>query len=283
MIIRLQKKASVITSTIKTSLAMVIPILFVGSITVMLNGFPFQGYQDFLNSFLGGALRSVIQTIQFTTVGILAVYLTIAINQCYIRQTEEGQRLVFGFSSLLGCLTGFFILVGFFSGEPDLSLLSGQGVFSALLAGIIGSVLFQKFEALFKTRITVFVDGADSVFNAALHTVLPFLAVVLCFAVANFLITVCFQVQSVQYLFMRAVDAVFMRMHRSYFSGLLFIVKELYRYLRQYGRYGMHAGTIDCDDDLWKAQLHKKALPHRMPAQPVQYRRAACLRFSSDL
>ena len=224
MIIRLQKKASVITSTIKTSLAMVIPILFVGSITVMLNGFPFQGYQDFLDSFLGGALRSVIQTIQFTTVGILAVYLTIAINQCYIRQTEEGQRLVFGFSSLLGCLTGFFILVGFFSGEPDLSLLSGQGVFSALLAGIIGSVLFQKFEALFKTRITVFVYGADSVLNAALHTVPPFLAVVLCFAVANFLITVCFQVQSVQYLFMRAVDAVFMRMHRSYFSGLLFIV-----------------------------------------------------------
>ena len=224
MIIRLQKKVSVITSTVKTSLAMVIPILFVGSITVMLNGFPIQGYQDFLNSFLGGALRSVIQTIQFTTVGILAIYLTIAINQCYIRQTEEGQRLVFGFSSLLGCLTGFFILVGFFSGEPNLSLLSGQGVFSALLAGIIGSILFQKFEALFKTRITIFVDGADSVFNAALHTVPPFLAVVLCFAVANHLITVCFQVQSVQHLFMRAVEAVFMRMHRSYFSGLLFIV-----------------------------------------------------------
>ena len=221
---RLQKKASVITSTIKTSLAMVIPILFVGSITVMLNSFPIQAYQDFLNSFLGGALRSVIQTVQSTTVGILAVYLTIAINQCYMRQTEEGQRLVFGFSSLLGCLTGFFILVGFFSGEPNLSLLSGQGVFSALLAGIIGSVLFQKFEALLKTRITVFVDGADSVFNAALHTVPPFLAVVLCFAVANQLITVCFRVQSVQHLFMRAVDAVFLRMHRSYFSGLLFIV-----------------------------------------------------------
>ena len=111
MKIRLQKKVSVITSTIQTSLAMVIPILFIGSITVMLNSFPIQAYQDFLNSFLGGALRSVIQIIQFTTVGILAVYLTIAINQCYIRQTEEGQRLVFGFSSLLGCLTGFYLIL----------------------------------------------------------------------------------------------------------------------------------------------------------------------------
>ena len=220
----IRKSLSIVTRTIKTSLAMVIPVLFIGSFTVMLNGFPIQGYQEFLDSFLGGALRSVIRAIQTTTVGVLAVYMTVALNLCYTSQTEEGQRLEFRFGSLLGCLTGFFIVVGFFSGEPDTSLLSGQGVFSALLAGIVGSALFQKFEALFETKKRIFVDGADSVFNAALHVVLPLLAVVLCFAVANYLITVCFQVQSVQHLFMRAMDAVFFRMSRSYFSGLLFIV-----------------------------------------------------------
>ncbi len=220
----LRNRQSVIARTIKTSLAMVIPILFIGSITVLLNGLPFPRYQSFLDSFLGGALRSIIQTIQFSTVGILAVAMTIALNQCWMNQTEEGQRLVYRFGSLLGCLTGFFILVGFFSGEPDFSLLSGQGVFSALLAGILGSVLFQKFEVLFQTRKTVFVDGADSEFNAALHVIPPFLGVILCFAAANYLITVCFHVQSVQHLFMKAVDAIFLRMHRSYFSGLLFIV-----------------------------------------------------------
>ena len=221
---QLSKKVSVIARTIKTGLAMVIPVLFIGSITVLLNGFPIQEYQDFLNSFLGGALRSIIMTLQMTTVGTLAVYMTIAFNLCYMNQTEEGQRVVFRFGSLLGCLTGFFILVGFFSGDPDFSLLSGQGVFSAILAGIFGSVLFQKFEKLFKTRKTVFVDGADSEFNAALQVMLPFLAVILCFAAANYLITVIFGVQSVQHLFMKAVDAIFIRMHRSYFSGLLFII-----------------------------------------------------------
>ena len=221
---QLSKKVSVIARTIKTGLAMVIPVLFIGSITVLLNGFPIQEYQDFLNSFLRGALRSIIITLQMTTVGTLAVYMTIAFNLCYMNQTEEGQRVVFRFGSLLGCLTGFFILVGFFSGDPDFSLLSGQGVFSAILAGIFGSVLFQKFEKLFKTRKTVFVDGADSEFNAALQVMLPFLAVILCFAAANYLITVIFGVQSVQHLFMKAVDAIFIRMHRSYFSGLLFII-----------------------------------------------------------
>ena len=218
------KKMSEIAKTIKTGLAMVIPVLFIGSITVLINGFPIEGYQNFLDNFLGGTLRNIILIVQVTTIGILAVYMTAALNFSWMERTEEGQRLEFRFGSLLGCLTGFFILVGFFTGEPDFSLLSGQGIFSALLAGIIGSILFQKFEALFKTKKSVFVDGADSVFNAALHVILPFLSVVLCFAAANQLITVIFGVQSVQHLFTKAMDAIFFSMRRSYFSGLLFIV-----------------------------------------------------------
>ena len=134
-----------IAHTIKTGLAMLIPILFIGSMTVLLNGFPVQEYQDFLNTFLGGALRSLIQIIQYTTVGVLALYMTVALNLSYMNRAEEGQRLVYRFGSLLGSLVGYFILVGFFSGEHDFSLLSGQGVFSALLAGIIGAALFERF------------------------------------------------------------------------------------------------------------------------------------------
>ena len=207
---------------IRSALAMVIPVLFIGSITVLLNGLPVQAYQDFLNTFLGGALRSIIIMIQYATVGILALYITAALNLAYTKQRDSGNRLVYGFGSLLGCLTGFFILVGFFSGEPDLSLLSGQGVFSAMLAGLIGSALFHRFEQMFVTQKMVFVDGADSEFNASLHMIVPFLCVTLCFAVANYLITVCFQVESLQHLFMKIVDMIFLKMHRSYASGLLF-------------------------------------------------------------
>lgn len=219
---KIAKKASVITNTIRVSLAMVIPILFIGSITVLLNGFPIPAYQKVLDSFLGGALRSIIGTIQHATIGSLAIYITIALSFSYMNQTDDGKRTVSRFGCLLGCVTGFFILVGFFSGEPDITLLSGQGVFSALLAGLIGSVLFRKFESFFKTRKTIFVDGADTIFNATLQVIKPFLCVVLCFAVANYLITIQFDVKSVQYLFMKGVNALFMRSQRSYGSGLLF-------------------------------------------------------------
>ena len=218
------KRLSALARIIKVSLAMAIPVLAVGSMTVLLNGFPIQAYQDFLNSFLGGALRNIIQSVQYVTVGILAIYITIALNFVYMEQADENLRPVLRFGSLMGCLSGFFILVGFFNGEPDFSLLSGQGVFSAMLAGLIGSALFIKFEEVFKIRKMVFVDGADSTFNAALRVILPFLCVTLVFATANYLITVFFGVQSVQHLFMNVMEAIFMKMHRSYVSGFLFVV-----------------------------------------------------------
>ena len=218
---KIKKTTSLITRTIKSGLAMVLPILFIGSMTVMLNGFPLRGYQDFLDTFLGGALRNIILTVQGTTVGILAIYLTISISLSYMNQTEDGIRPFYRFGSLLSCLTGFAIILGIIW-DRDIALLSGQGVFSAMLAGIVGSILFRRFEAYFRSRKRVFVDGADSEFNAALHIIMPFICVTLCFAAANYIITVCFDVPSIQHLFMKFVDAIFIKMQRSYSSGLLF-------------------------------------------------------------
>ncbi len=213
---------SMIANIIRSGLAMVIPVLFTGSFTVLLNGFPVQSYQGFLDSFLGGALRNIIISIQYGTLGILAIYIVTALNFSFMKQMDVGHRSAMGFGSLLGCLTGFFILVGFFTGDPDLSLLSGQGVFSAIIAGIAGPALFLRFESYFVRKRMIFVDGADSEFNSALHLILPYLCVALCFAAANYLIILCFGVQGLQQLFMKGVDMIFIRMNRSYSSGLLF-------------------------------------------------------------
>ncbi len=219
---KIKNKISLVTRTIKASLAIAIPVLFIGSITVLLNSFPIMAYQEFLDSFLGGALRIIIISVQRATVGLLAVYITIAISNSYMNLTGDGGRLVYRFGNTLSCLSGFAIIVGFLGEEHDFTLLSGQGVFSALLAGVIGSVLFKKFESLYRSPKVVFVDGADSEFNSALHVILPFVSVTVCFAAVNYLITVLFGVDCIQHLFMKIVDAIFMRMHRSYLSGLLF-------------------------------------------------------------
>ena len=256
---KIKKTASLITRTIKSGLAMILPILFIGSMTVMVNGFPLMAYQNFLDTFLGGALRNIIQTVQGTTVGILAIYLTISISISYMNQTEEGIRPVYRLGTLLSCLTGFTIIVGIIW-DKDFSLLSGQGVFSALLAGVVGSILFQKFEAYFRSRKMVFVDGADSEFNAALHMILPFICVTLCFAVANYIITVCFDVPSIQHLFMKVMDAIFLRMQRSYFSGLLFTsLTSIMWWFGIHGNNVLNQVSVDMFTEIIPGQIVSKA------------------------
>ena len=95
------KRSAVIGRTIKSSLAMAIPVLFIGSITVLLNGIPIQAYQDFIASFLGGAIKNIGEIMQLATVGILAIHITIALNFSYMNQTQEGPRLVFRLGSLM--------------------------------------------------------------------------------------------------------------------------------------------------------------------------------------
>ncbi|SCY71779.1 PTS system, lactose/cellobiose family IIC component [Lachnospiraceae bacterium XBB2008] len=256
---KIKKTASLITRTIKSGLAMILPILFIGSMTVMVNGFPLMAYQNFLDTFLGGALRNIIQTVQGTTVGILAIYLTISISISYMNQTEEGIRPVYRLGSLLSCLTGFTIILGIIW-DKDFSLLSGQGVFSALLAGVVGSILFQKFEAYFRSRKMVFVDGADSEFNAALHMILPFICVTLCFAVVNYIITVCFDVPSIQHLFMKIMDAIFLRMQRSYFSGLLFTsLTSIMWWFGIHGNNVLNQVSVDMFTEIIPGQIVSKA------------------------
>ena len=125
---------------------MVLPILFVGSMTVLLNGFPIQAYQDFLDSFLGGALRSIILVIQTSTVGVLAVYMTIAVCISYMNQTMEGGRTVSKFGGILGGLTGFFILVGFFN---ILFFLKKKAEYYHYLQSYISLISFNEKKNIF--------------------------------------------------------------------------------------------------------------------------------------
>ena len=203
---------------------MVLPVILIGSFSVLLCYFPISAYQHFLSAFVGGAVQKMLFVIQLSTLGLLPVYLTAAINLCYTASSEEGQRLSGRLASLLSALTGFFILSGVFTADFDIKALSSQGLFSALLAGVFASVLYQKFWRVFSRRRGLSIEGADSALNASFQVLLPYLCVLLIFLFANCLITVMFGVPGIQDLFIRVVTSVFSKMRRSFASGFLFIL-----------------------------------------------------------
>ena len=210
--------------TIRNGLVIVLPVLLIGSFSVLLVYFPIPSYQKFISTFLGGAIQNLLFMVQLSTLGLLPVYMTASINLSFTALTEDGQRLSERVSSLLSALTCFFIITGVFSSGFNILNLSSQGLFSSLLAGVFASVLYQKFELLFKKRTGLFIEGADSAFTSALGLMLPYLCTVLVFLFANFLITVIFGVSGIQDLFIKAVTLLFSKMERSYASGFLFIL-----------------------------------------------------------
>ncbi len=218
---------SLLFKTIRNGFMMIFPLIFIGSISVLLLNFPIPVYQEFISTFLDGAIRKLLDIVQLTTLGLLPIYMTISTNLSYTNSTEEGQRLISKLASLLSALTAFFILVGFSSDGFDMKELSSQGVFSALIAGLFASILYQKFERLFKKSnkdSSFFIEGADSLFNASMQVLLPYLCVVVIFAVFTYLITMIFDVSGIQELFTSSFTLLFSKMQRSYASGFLFIL-----------------------------------------------------------
>ena len=203
---------------------MVLPVLVVGSFSVLIVYFPIPPYQRFISTFLGGAIQYLLFMIQLTTLGMLPVYMTASLNLSYTNATEEGQKLISKLASLLAALTSFVILAGLFTEGFELKQLSSRGLFSALIAGILASILYQKFERLFRKKTGLFIEGADSIFNASIQVMLPYFCVVLVFLIFNYAITVLFNVSGIQDLFIKAFSHLFSKMQRSYASGFLFIL-----------------------------------------------------------
>ena len=215
---------TLIFKTIRSGMIMVMPLLFIGSISVLAVYFPIPAWQHFISTFGGGCIQYLLFIVQLATLGMLPVYMTVAINLCYTNATEEGQKFSSKIASLLAALTAFSILSGIFTGTFDIKDLSSQGLFSALIAGVFASVLFQKFERLFNRRKGIFFEGAESSFNTSIQLMLPYLCVVSIFLVFNYLIMVIFGVSGLQELFIKTVCALFSKMQRSFLSGFLFIL-----------------------------------------------------------
>ena len=213
---------SLIFKTIINGMVMVLPVILIGSLSVLIVNFPIPAYQKFISTFAGGGIQSLLYLIQLSTLGLLPVYMIISINLSYTNATQEGSRFISKLTSLLTALTCFVIISGLFTGSFELQEISNLGLFSALISGIFASVLYQKFEKIFSKGKSIFFEGADSVFNSTLLLVLPYLCVVLIFLIINTLIIVIFKVSCLQELFIKIFNLLFSKMHRSYFSGFLF-------------------------------------------------------------
>lgn len=217
LISRIGKSQSAVA--IRSGLVMIIPALLVGSIMLVLQNFPIDAYQQFIKSFLGGALLEIIVFIYNGTFGMLSVLLTVAISYCYAK--EEKTKSNFRIGAVISSMAVFFILAGALSGDLSWSAFGAKGMFTAVVSSSLVPYFYFKLTPHLQLKRKPYADGADTGFMNAVGVFFPLLVLTVLFALFNTAVCRSFDVTSFHSLIVRATTALFASMGRSVFSGVM--------------------------------------------------------------
>ncbi|MGN1294877.1 MAG: PTS sugar transporter subunit IIC/EAL domain-containing protein [Bacilli bacterium] len=222
---------------IKNSLKLLIPILLIGSLSLVVISFPINAYQDFIKTFLNGLLYDIFNVIYQVCFGGMSIVMVYSISTSYyavVDKKVEGKHGVI-FSSMVA----FLILSGVFSESFNISAFGARGMFSAIVSSITASYLYLLIKSKLKIKIKLYTDGSDGDLNNSMSILVPFLLVTLIFAVINYAICAIFDVSCFYELIVKAFTNIFENMPRNYFGGLVFILISSILWI-----FGIHGSNI---------------------------------------
>lgn len=208
--------------SVRGGLVMLIPVLLIGAFSVVLRSLPIAFYQNFIHTFLGGAIDQLLLVMYNATLGFLAVDLTLSISISYAKnyQTVQG----FNYGASLTSLICFCIFSGVLQDDFQMSAFGAQGVFTAVICALFASAAYCALENKMLHSLKLYADGADGEFNRSVVMVLPIVLISGVFAVMHLLFVYLFHVTSFQVLFAQTLIHLFDNMGRSLGSMLLFLV-----------------------------------------------------------
>lgn len=212
---------SKLLQSIRNGLVMIIPILLIGSFSIVLRSLPIAAYQDFVHNFGGGVFYNFFSFLYNGTLGFFGVYLTISISICYAQQYQEAQS--FNYGATITSLIVFCIFSGILQEDFAFSSFGAQGAFTAIVSALGASSLYCLLEKRMFSSFRFFADGADEEFNRAIATFFPIAIITLLFATINMFFVKIFHVTGFQMFFSETLNHLFDNMGRSLGTMLLFV------------------------------------------------------------
>lgn len=212
---------SITLQCIRSGLVMMIPVLLTGSFALMLRSLPIAGYEEFITTFFSGVIDRFLALIYHATFGFLAVYMTISIGVSYAEHKPPAE--IPGYGQLVTSLCCFCIFSGVFSGDFSMDVFGANGMFTAIVCAIGGSVLYNEVEERLPRFAGLYADGADNVFRNAVSAIIPSVIVILVFAVVNIGIGWIFDGNSFQDVFVNSINKIFADTGRLPGTALLFV------------------------------------------------------------
>lgn len=222
---------------IRGGLVTVIPVLFVGSFSLVLRSFPISAYQQFISTNFDGVILKLFSIIYNATFGMLSAYMTIAISISYAKLKVDRSYNLFGMA--ITAMASFFILTGLSKDGFLQGYFGARGMLAAIFSSIAASVIYSKISKRIMGSFKFFANGADVEFNSAISVMIPFSIVVGIFALFNIFIASVFKVSGFQELIIEGVSRAFMRLGASFITGLFFVFISSVLWF-----FGMHGSSV---------------------------------------
>lgn len=207
---------------IRKTLTTMIPLIIIGSITLMLTSLPIPAYQSFITSALGGYLYSFLNLIVSGTLNMMSIYMVILLSYQLASMFMEDSKELIVVSS--GALAGYFVLSGDIASGSISDSFDGSNFFTAILCAILTCYMYKFFRTRFGNFVNYHSINSDSNFFTSIHMILPATTVVLSFALLNFTISSLFHVEGIQGLFSKICIYIFSHLGNSYPAMLLYSV-----------------------------------------------------------
>lgn len=201
---------------------MVLPVLMLGSFSLLLKSFPLNVYQKFISYAFSGAFFHMMDFVYDATYGLLSLYIAFSIAFYAIR--SEGVKHNYAFVGGLTAAISFFILSGVEIENFDVVPLGLKGMFVAIFCAIIVSKLYVIIINNVKIPFRLYADGIDLEFNDAIIAMIPSVSLVLLFASFNYLICMVCDVNSFSEIYLRLVTYIFRNLDRTFICGFLYVV-----------------------------------------------------------
>lgn len=207
---------------VRNGLIMILPVMLIGSFVTLFRSIPIPAYKDFLQTFGGGILSTLLGWVYNGTFGIMSLYMTVTISYCYIQELEKDSG--HWMEAIVSSLASFAILSGMLLEYFNMERMGASGMFTAIVASVLATKLYYLLERRIGIRFRLYADGTDLSFSNAWSGLVPFMLVVIAALLLHGIVVYVCKVNSIQDLFEMICSFVFRNMEsgNGFWGGLLF-------------------------------------------------------------
>ncbi len=221
---------------IRQGLILTIPVLLIGSFSLIFLNLPLPGYREFLAA--TPWFKNLFDVSYAATLGIFSLYVAVAISLRYAHAYAGRFGDFFTQGAPFAALAAYLMCVGFGSAGFDKVVLSTRSLFIAIMCGLLSSMVYCRLVRALPSKRR-YGDNIDGVFNQAVTSLIPIGLVVTLFACVNVAVTSLFGVESVEALFFASVSALFPLASATLGSGLLYLLMNNVMWF-----FGIHGGNM---------------------------------------